>query len=91
MRDLQYLCEVVGIEPVAFYFDKDDAGYPVLRSDFTMIRRINPCIIEHEDEILAEALSLYKNGIMQLAEEADLILRFLESNYEKGIDLAADF
>jgi hypothetical protein len=82
MKDLKYLCETIGIEPVCFYMGFDEDDNLVLRSDFTTMRQLKLKNSTTEKKILKEAMEMYKNGIAVLIEEYAMMLRHYETYYD---------
>lgn len=85
MKDIQYLCESIGISEEAFEFNKMD-GKLYLTSKYLMAREYDHYKLNNEREIIREAVHLYRNGIAQLLTELFMIEGFYRSFYGDDLD-----
>ena len=85
MKNIEYLCQTIGLQPSSFYISTTDetgrkAGL-AMRSDICARRPISAGILKSEKSILFEAQCLYEQLIADLLAEYALIERFYEAFY----------
>ena len=83
MKDYKYLCEIMGLCPALFYLDGTE-DEPVVCSDFYMARNIAASIMDDEEKVLTEAISLLEHGLEGLTSEVQTMKHFLETYYGSG-------
>lgn len=85
MREIEYLCETIGLEPEAFYLTMHQ-GRTGVRSDFTMIETDPKLDYGSDKQTLKSAISMYKNGIENLLNELAMMQRFYRTYNEPDTD-----
>lgn len=80
-KDIEYLCETIGLQPLTFYFSESE-GELVLCSEIHTTRLVGANTEHSEKATLWEAQCFYEELIASLFQEYELIQRFYEEFYD---------
>jgi hypothetical protein len=85
MREIEYLCETIGLDPASFYLSVYE-GKKVVASDFTMMESDPKIDYDSDKQTLKSAISMYKDGMKTLQTELEMMERFYRTYNEPDTD-----